>query len=55
MQNLDSIVSILFRLELNESIALVLICYFISWYMYIDNGSTLEEQFPDKVLIDLKI
>ena len=41
MHNFDGVVSIFFRFELDEAIAAMLIGYFVSWKMYIENRATL--------------
>lgn len=55
VQNLDGIVSILLRLELDEPIALMFICHFVSWYVNIDDRPTLKKQLPHQVLIDFQV
>lgn len=52
VQNLNRIVCVLLGLELNKPITLVLIRHLVTGYMDIDDGSTLQEQLPDKVFID---
>jgi hypothetical protein len=55
VHNLDGVVSVLFTLELDKTVALVLISDLIPRDMDIDHWSALSKQLPQYVLVDLLV
>jgi hypothetical protein len=55
MHNLDGVVCVLFTLELDETVGLMLVGDLVTGDVDIDDGSTLGEQLPQDVLVDLLV
>lgn len=51
MHDLDGIVGILFTLELDEAVALMLVGDLIAWDVDIDHWSALSEELPKNTLV----
>ena len=51
VKNLDRVISVFFGLELDKAITLMLVSDFISRYVHVDDGPSLEEQLPNDLLV----
>ena len=52
---LDGVICVLLAFELDEAVPLVLVRDFVARDMHVDHWSTLREEFPEHVLIDLLV
>lgn len=55
MHNFDWIISVLFTFKLDETKSLMLIRYFISWNVDIDNRPALRKELPKNVLVHFRV
>ena len=51
VKDLNRVISVFFGLELDKAITLMLVGDFIARYMHVDDGPSLEEQFPNDLLV----